>query len=353
MTNDILRKNQYQSNANRVIISQRETLTVSDGMPWKHWSAERLGITLAILAALGFSLKAIFVKLAYAVAPVDPVTLLTLRMSFALPVVLVVMLVSYRSAPPLSRGDWGILIVLGLFGYYGASILDFMGLQYVSAALERLILFTYPTITVLIGVFALGKSLEKRQVGALLLTYLGIGLAFIHDLQVADEIEPVLLGAALVFGSALLYATYSAGTEIAVRRLGAIRFAALGITVSTVATQLHFVASQPWSNLVQPTPVYIYAGAMALFSTVLPVFWQTAAIQRIGAARAVLIGTLGPIMTIALGSLLLSEPVSSIQLVGAGFVVAGVLLVTGWRVGPRRTPSSTESATSKRVTCRS
>ena len=305
-------------------------------MPWKTWSAERLGIALAILAALGFSLKAIFVKLAYSVAPVDPITLLTLRMTFALPVVLVVALVTRRSAPPLSLRDWGILILLGLLGYYGSSILDFMGLQYVSAALERLILFTYPTITVLIGVVAMGKTMDKRQMGALVLTYAGIGLAFVHDLHLAEDAAAVMVGAAFVFGSALLYASYSAGTEIAVRRLGAIRFATLGITVSTVATQLHFVASQPFSALVQPAPVYLYAAGMAIFSTVLPVFWQSAAIHRIGAARAVLIGTLGPIMTIALGGLLLSEPVSAMQLTGAGLVVAGVLLVTGWRISPRR-----------------
>lgn len=301
-------------------------------MPWKSWSAERLGIALAILAAFGFSFKAIFVKLAYAVVAVDPITLLTLRMTFALPIVLGVVLFSGRSAPPLSRRDWGILILLGLIGYYGASILDFMGLQYISATLERLILFTYPTITVLIGVIALGKTLDKRQVAAIVLSYAGIGLAFANDLHLAEEAETVLIGAALVFGSALLYATYSAGAEIAVRRFGAIRFAALGICVSTVATQLHFVASQPFSALIQPAPVYVYTALMALFSTVLPVFWQSAAIHRIGAARTVLIGSLGPIMTIFLGGLLLSEPVSAMQLMGAGFVVAGVFLVTGCKV---------------------
>lgn len=301
-------------------------------MPWKSWSAERTGIALAILAAFGFSFKAIFVKLAYAVATVDPITLLTLRMTFALPIVFWVALLTSRSAPPLSRRDWGILVLLGLIGYYGASILDFMGLQYVSATLERLILFTYPTITVLIGVIALGKTLEKRQVAALVLSYAGIGLAFASDLHFAEDAESLLIGAALVFGSALLYATYSAGAEIAVRLFGAIRFAALGICVSTVATQLHLVASQPFSALIQPALVYFYTALMAIFSTVLPVFWQSAAIHRIGAARSVLIGTLGPIMTIILGGLLLSEPVSVMQFVGAGFVMAGVFLITGFKV---------------------
>ena len=297
-------------------------------MPWNNWSTERLGIALAVLAALGFSFKAIFVKLAYAAAAVDAVTLLTLRMTFALPIALWASLWLCRAAPPLSRNDWGLLLVLGVLGYYGASILDFIGLQYISAALERLILFIYPTLTVLIGVLFMGKALEKRQVAALVLSYAGIGLAFAHDLQVTDDMHAVLLGGAFIFGSALSYALYSAGAEVAIRRLGTLRFAALAIIVSTFATQLHFVLTQPFSALAQPLEVYAYATAMALFSTVLPVFWQSAAVQRIGAARTVLIGTLGPMLTIFFAWLLLTEPVSIAQLLGAGLVLAGVLLVS-------------------------
>jgi drug/metabolite transporter (DMT)-like permease len=297
-------------------------------MPWKHWSAERLGIALAVLAALGFSFKAIFVKLAYAAAPVEAVTLLSLRMVFALPVFLWVGFVASRSAPPLTRRDGAMLVVLGLLGYYASSMLDFLGLQYISAGLERLILFTYPTLTVLIGVFFMDKTLEKRQIGAVVLTYAGIGLAFAHDLQVAGDMKTVLVGAAFVFGSALTYAMYSAGAEPAIRRLGSARFAALAMLVSTTATQIHFFATQPLTAFVQPLPIYGYGAAMALFSTVLPVFWQSAAIRRIGSARAVLIGTLGPVLTIFFGWWLLAEPISAAQLVGAGLVLAGVLLVS-------------------------
>ena len=297
-------------------------------MPWKHWSAERLGIALAVLAAFGFSFKAIFVKLAYAAAPVEAVTLLSLRMVFALPAFLWIGLAASLSAPPLTRRDWGMLVVLGLLGYYGSSMLDFLGLQYISAGLERLILFTYPTLTVLIGVLFMGQTLEKRQVGALALSYAGIGLAFAHDLQIAGDIRTVLIGAGFVFGSALTYALYSAGAEPAIRRLGSARFAALAMLVSTAATQIHFFIAQPLSALVQPLPVYAYGAAMALFSTVLPVLWQSAAIRRIGSARAVLIGTLGPVLTIFFGWALLAEPISVEQIAGAGLVLAGVLLVS-------------------------
>ncbi|MBL8422990.1 MAG: DMT family transporter [Candidatus Accumulibacter phosphatis] len=297
-------------------------------MPWKHWSAERLGVVLAVLAALGFSFKAIFVKLAYAAAPVDAVTLLSLRMVFSLPAFLWVGFAASRSAPPLTRNDWGMLGALGLLGYYGASILDFLGLQYISAALERLILFTYPTLTVLIGVLFMGKSLARREVAALLLSYAGIALAFAHDLHVAGEMATVLTGVALVFGSSLSYALYLAGSGPAIQRLGAARFTALAMLVSTLATQLHFLATQSLSALRQPPTIYAYGLAMAVVSTVLPVFMQSAAIRRIGSAKAVLIGTLGPLLTIVFGWWLLAEPMSAAQLAGAALVLAGVLLVS-------------------------
>ncbi len=297
-------------------------------MPWKNWPAERLGVALAVLAALGFSFKAIFVKLAYATAPVDAVTLLSLRMMFALPAFLWVGFVASRSAPQLTRRDWGMLVLLGLLGYYGASLLDFLGLQYISAGLERLILFTYPTLTVLIGVLFMGRSLSRREVGSLLLSYAGIGLAFAHDLQIVGEMRSVLIGAAFVFASSLCYALYLAGSGPAIARLGAARFTALAMLVATLATQFHFLVTRPFSALLQPLPIYAYGAAMALFSTVLPVFMQSVAIHRIGAGRAVLIGTLGPLLTIFFGWWLLSEPISAPQLAGAGLVLAGVLLVS-------------------------
>ena len=300
-------------------------------MPWKHWPSERLGVALAILAALGFSFKAIFVKLAYAVPqalPVDAVTLLSLRMVFAVPVFIWVAVHSSRAAPPLTRRDWLMLTALGLLGYYGASILDFIGLRYITAGLERLILFTYPTLTVMIGVLFMGKTLSRREVGALALSYLGIGLAFFHDLEFTGESATVLTGAAFVFASSLSYAFYLAGSAPMIQRLGAARFTALAMLVSTLATLLHFFITQPLSALIQPLPIYAYGAGMALFSTVLPVFWQSAAIRRIGSAKAVLIGTLGPMLTIFFGWWLLGEPLSLAQLAGAGLVLAGVLLVS-------------------------
>ena len=140
------------------------------------------GVMLALLAAFGFSLKAIFVKLSYPHG-VDAVTLLALRMAFSLPAFLWVGVFAARDgASPLSRRDWGVLTLLGVAGYYGASILDFLGLQYITAGLERLILFTYPTLTLMIGAVFQGRPLTRRELAATGLCYVGIALAFAHDL---------------------------------------------------------------------------------------------------------------------------------------------------------------------------
>lgn len=293
--------------------------------------SERIGALLALLAAMGFSFKAIFVKLAYTAtqaAPIDSVTLLALRMLLALPAFVWVSWRSSQGLTAVSRRDWGLLVALGLLGYYGASILDFMGLQYISTSLERLILFTYPTITLLIGMLFMGKTTSRREMGALLLSYAGIGLAFAHDMHIAADIGTVLWGAGLVLGSAISYAFYQAGSEPVIHRLGAARFTALAMLVSTVATLAHFAATQPVQVLIQQPPaVYGYALAMAVLSTVLPVFMTSAAVCRIGAAKTVLLGTLGPILTIVFSFWLLGETVSLAQMVGAALVLAGVLRI--------------------------
>lgn len=289
-------------------------------------SPARLGLLLALLAALGFSLKAIFIKLAYPYG-VDAITLLALRMGFALPVFLWVGLREHRGGAPLSRGDWLRLCALGVLGYYGASILDFWGLQYISAGLERLILFTYPTLTILIGVFFQGKSFSWREAGALALCYLGIALAFTHDLSFG-ETDAVLLGGGLVFASSICFALYLSGSGPMIVRLGAMRFTALAMLVSSAVTLLHFLVSHRPAALLQPWPVYGWALAMAVFATVLPVFAQSAAIRRIGAGRSALLGMLGPLLTIALGWWVLDEAMSLAQLGGAALVVMGILVVT-------------------------
>ena len=284
------------------------------------------GVGLALIGALGFSLKAIFVKLAYPYG-VDAITLLALRMGFSLPFFLWVGLAGQKAGGSLTRDDWVKLGILGCLGYYGASILDFLGLQYISAGLERLILFTYPTLTILIGVLFQGKPFTRRELLAIVLCYAGIGFAFIHDLGLGDA-RSVLIGGALVFASSISYALYLAGSAPMIVRLGAMRFSALAMLVSSAATLLHFMAAQPFSAFIQPLPVYGWGLAMAIFATVIPVFAQSAAIRHLGAGRASLIGMVGPILTIGFGWWLLAEPISAEQLIGAALVVVGILIVS-------------------------
>ncbi len=288
--------------------------------------ANSWGILLALLAAFGFSLKAIFIKLAYPYG-VDAITLLALRMGFALPVFLWVGLAGRKAGGSLTRQDWGKLFLLGCLGYYGASILDFWGLEYISAGLERLILFTYPTLTILIGVLFQGKAFTRREGAAIALCYTGIGFAFVHDLNLGDT-RSVLIGGALVFASSVSYAFYLAGSGPMIARLGAMRFAALAMLFSSAVTLIHFLAVQPLTAFIQPLPVYGWSLAMALFATVIPVFALSAAIRRIGAGPASLFGMVGPILTIGFGWWLLGERISIEQTIGATFVVLGILIVS-------------------------
>lgn len=293
----------------------------------------KLGFWLAIGAAFGFSAKAIFVKYAYLIPAtdglthVDAITLLALRMAFAAPA-FGIAAVKTRSASSLTMRQWAALFGVGIAGYYGASILDFWGLMFISAGLERLILFTYPTLTVLLGVAFFGKTLTRREVFALILTYGGIAAAFAHDLKLASDTNAILTGAALVFASSLSYAIYLSGGGQLIALLGSARFTALAMAVATGATFLHYFIARPWDEVFrQPWQIYALAAGMALISTVIPVFMQSAAIKAIGAGRASMLGMIGPLATIILGWLVLDESISTWQIGGAGFVVIGVLLL--------------------------
>ncbi len=295
----------------------------------------RLGFWLAVGAAAGFSAKAIFVKLAYLVPSVDggashidPVTLLALRMLFAAPVFVIAACRMMNNSGRLLSRDWFALIGVGLAGYYGASILDFWGLQYISAGLERLILFTYPSLTLLLGVAFLKNRFRAREVSALILTYIGVAVAFAHDMKFAGDTRAVWIGAGLVFASSLAYAIYLVGGGQLIARLGSTRFTALAMAISTGATIIHYAIARPWPEVLeQPWEIYALAAGMAIFSTIIPVFMQSAAIKHIGAAHASMVGMLGPVATIFMGWAILDEIFSAWQLLGAVLVIAGIALL--------------------------
>ena len=284
-----------------------------------------VGFGLAIAGSVLFSAKAIVIKLAYRYQ-VDPATLIALRMAFAGPLFAISLAITSRGAPPLSRADHARLILIGVLGYYVSSYLDFLGLQYVSAALERLILFLNPTLVLLISAVFLARRIRGIDVAALAFAYAGIVLSFWHDVRF--EGEHIALGAALVFGSALCYALYLViGGEL-VKRIGAIRLTSYAMCVSTVAVLMQFAITRPLAALQQPTPVYWLSLVNAVVCTVLPVFAVMLAVERIGAARASMGSMAGPISTIALAYLFLGERISGWQVAGTLLVLAGVYVLT-------------------------
>ena len=291
-----------------------------------HW----IGPALALAGASGFSAKAIFAKLAYAASTLDPVTLLTFRMIFSLPFFGAMIWFASRDTTRarLVRRDWIAIVWLGFVGYYLASLLDFWGLQFISASLERLILFMNPTIVVLLSALVLRKPVTRRIAFALALSYAGIVMVFAHDFQLAQETTALLFGSGLVFASAVVYAIYLVGNGEIIGRIGAARFTAYGMAGSTVFVFAQFLLTRPLSALEQPAQVYWMMIGMAIVSTVLPIWLTNEAIRRIGSNRVALIGTIGPVLTIGLGAVFLGEPITIFQIGGAALVMAGVVLVT-------------------------
>lgn len=291
------------------------------------------GIIFAMLAATGFSAKAILVKLAY-LDHVDAITLLALRMAFSAPFfILVAIWVNSRDPVPLRKHDWYSVLTLGLLGYYLSSFLDFLGLLYISAGLERLILFLYPTITVVLTAIIFKKPVGPKVMVAMALSYAGIVLVFLHDVDISKQNAAisqadVLLGAALVFASALSYSFYLVGAGHAIRRMGATRFTAYASIVASIASLLQFAVTHPLSSLNLPLSVYQLSFAMAIFSTVLPVFLLSYAIRRIGSSSSSLIGSIGPVATIVLAYFFLNEAVSLMQIAGTVLVLAGVVTIS-------------------------
>lgn len=281
----------------------------------------------ALLSALGFSFKAILIKRAYRFG-VDPETLLALRMLYALPFfIAMAVIASWRSTRPIERADWRPLLLLGFFGYYLSSYTDFLGLQYISAGLERVVLFTYPTLVVLLTAFSLRRLPERRLLGALAVCYAGVALAVWNDVHSVQRNLP--LGTTLVLMSALSFAVYLWRCAPVLERLGATRVTAWSTGLACVMVSLQFVAMRPVATLwSQPWQVHAYGLGMAIFSTVLPVWFSGQAIRRLGASRAAITGSLGPVLTLFLAWVALGEALNWRILGAALLVVIGVRWVS-------------------------
>jgi len=283
------------------------------------------GLAIAIAGAVLFSTKAVVAKLLYRYH-IDAVTLIAFRMLFSLPVFAAVAIWKMRTQPPLSVADRWRLVGLGLLGYYLSSYLDFLGLQYISVGLERLILFLTPTFVLLITAVFLKRRIHPAQWLALGLSYCGIVLVFVHDLGAGAG--SIVTGSLLVLGSALAYAIYLLGTGEMVRRIGSLRLVAYAMCVSSAACIAQFFILRPASMLVQPLQVYGLSLVNGIFCTIFPVFMTMAAVQRIGAATASQAGMIGPVSTLFLGWALLGEPITTVQMAGTGLVLAGIYMLS-------------------------
>ena len=286
------------------------------------------GLLLALVGAIAFSGKAIVVKLAYRHG-VDAVTLITYRMLFALPLFLLLSWWAGRGKARLTRRDWLAVLGLGFCGYYLASFLDFAGLQYISASLERLILYLNPTLVLALGLVLFGKRVTRRQVIALAVSYSGVLLVFGHEVSLSGA--DTALGAALVFGSAVSYAVYLSFSGQEVQRLGALRLTGLATTVACLLCIAQFVVLRPLSALVVAPEVVWLSVLNATLCTFAPVLMVMMAIERIGATLTAQTGLVGPLSTILMGVLILGEPFTAWVAAGTLLVLAGVWMLATWR----------------------
>jgi drug/metabolite transporter (DMT)-like permease len=286
------------------------------------------GLLLATLGAIAFSGKAIIVKLAYRHG-VDAVTLIMYRMLFALPMFLLLAWWAGRGKPALTPRDRLAVLGLGFTGYYLASFLDFAGLAYISASLERLILYLNPTLVLAMGLLLFKRKVTQRQLIALAVSYCGVLLVFGHEVTLVGS--HVALGAALVFGSAVSYAVYLVYSGEEVQRLGALRLTGLATTVACVLCILQFLLLRPMSAL-QVAPAVIWLSMLnATVCTFAPVLMVMMAIERIGATVVAQTGMIGPMSTILMGVLILGEPFTAWVAAGTLLVLAGIWLLAKWR----------------------
>lgn len=273
---------------------------------------------------MAFSGKAIIVKLAYRYG-VDAVTLLMYRMLFALPLFVGLAWWAGRGKPGLSRRELGVVLGLGFSGYYLASFLDFAGLQYISAGLERLILYLNPTLVLGLSVLLLKHQVKRAQLPALAVSYAGVLVVFGHEVSFAGS--HTLLGAALVFGGAVSYAVYLVYSGREVQRLGALRLTGWATSVACVLCLLQFVLLRPLSAAAVAPPVLWLSMLNALACTFAPVLMVMMAIERIGATATAQTGMIGPLSTVAMGVLLLGEPLNGWIVLGTALVLLGVWLL--------------------------
>jgi drug/metabolite transporter (DMT)-like permease len=289
------------------------------------------GIAFALAGTISFAFRPILIKLGYSMHPVSATTLLFLRMTLSLPFFLAMAWWMRRSHPaesPIERRDWWGIVGLGFLGYYLASLLDFIGLQYVSAGVGRLIMFLYPTLVIILSAVFLKKNPTARELAALAITYTGIALVLSSQIAAAPESRLFVFGALLIFSSAMCYAVYLVTGSQLVKRVGSMRFTAYTMIVSTLPAVVQFLVLEDAAALALPAALWGVAVVLAVACTALPVLLVAESLKRIGANHFALIGALGPVTTVLADFALLDGALSAVQVIGAALVISGVLLVT-------------------------
>lgn len=288
------------------------------------------GILICLAGAICFSTKAIFVKLAYRDTGISAVPLLALRMVFSLPFFVISAFVASRQTGNIrfTASQWFFVALMGCLGYYVSSLLDFIGLQYVSAGIERLILFIYPTLVLIISSIIWKTPVNRYQWIAVGITYVGLFLALTGEINLEQVYsDDFYFGSMMIFACALTYALYLVGSGRMIPVVGAAKFNSYAMSFACVAVLLHYFFTSDQSLFELPGFVYVYSISMALLSTVIPSYLITEGIKRIGSENASIVGSIGPVSTIAQANIFLNEPVFPLQIAGTALVLAGVLLI--------------------------
>jgi drug/metabolite transporter (DMT)-like permease len=288
-------------------------------------NVQTAGLLLAVLGSITFSGKAILIKLGYQYGA-SAVTLLMLRMLFALPLFIAMAWWAGRGRPPLTKRDWIDVVGLGFTGFYLASTLDFAGLRYITASLERLILCVQPTLVLLFGWLVFRRRVQRRHLLGIAVSYAGVLVVFGQE-AMAGEHRSVAVGTLLVFLSTVSYAIYLLWSEGVVKRLGAVRLVGLATSVACVFSIAQYFVLQPATEALKVAPQVIWLSMLnAVVCTAVPVLAAMMAVERIGAATAAQIGMMGPIFVILLGVIILDEPFTAWVAAGAVLVIAGILV---------------------------
>ncbi len=304
-------------------------MTKGDGKPAQFTSSQLTkGLICILVGTCCFAAKGILIKLAYQYG-ITASPLLMLRMLFALPFYAgVAIWLQTQGQSKLTRPEIWQIIGLGLLSYYVSSILDFMGLQYISAGLERLILYVYPTLVLLILAFVKHQKISSTEKLALAIAYSGMLLVFIHDINLSNSWQTTSLGSGLVLLSTISFAIFIVLAGDIIPRVGSLRFTAYGMLAACTGVITHNIVVEGIESIHQPIPVYGLAFALAVFCTVIPSFLMNEGIRIIGSGRAAILGVFGPVVTLFLGALVLNETISAIQLLGAALVIGGVILAS-------------------------